>query len=156
MMGCSKVGRGFSSKFSPIITLVATSMKSTPSVLETNGKDREARRLHSITWRENKIQDERSWWEPVTTMWIFSPPRASPQLGVSSCFSSLSLSSPLLPLFPSGFLSISISELWLSSIPFHNSIPTYCWQIDVNSELRQCHIPTEGPHWIATGHQIKV
>ena len=30
-------------------TLVATSMKSTPMVLLTNGNDRDARRLHSIT-----------------------------------------------------------------------------------------------------------
>ena len=58
-MGCSSVGRGFSSMCSPIITLVATSMKSIPSVLETKGKDREALRLHSITWRDNKIQKKR-------------------------------------------------------------------------------------------------
>ena len=58
-MGCSNVGRGFSSMVSPIITLVATSMKSTPRVLETKGKDREALRLHSITWRDNKIQKKR-------------------------------------------------------------------------------------------------
>lgn len=59
IIGCSNVGRSFSSMFSPIITLVATSMKSTPRVLETKGKDREALRLHSITWRDNKIQKKR-------------------------------------------------------------------------------------------------
>ena len=31
------------------MTLVATPMKSVPTVLEMNGNEREARRLHSIT-----------------------------------------------------------------------------------------------------------
>lgn len=59
-MGRSNVGRCSSSMFSPIITFVATSMKSTPRVLETKGKDREALRLHSITWRDHKIQKKRA------------------------------------------------------------------------------------------------
>ena len=37
------------SKGSPAITFVAISMKLTLNVLETKGKDLEARRLHSIT-----------------------------------------------------------------------------------------------------------
>lgn len=51
-MGCSIVGRDDSLTCFPIITLVATSMKSTPRVLDTKGNEREARKLHSITWWE--------------------------------------------------------------------------------------------------------
>lgn len=48
-MGCSSVGRVDSLTSFPIITFVATPMKSTPRVLDTKGKEREARKLHSIT-----------------------------------------------------------------------------------------------------------
>lgn len=49
MMGFSSEGRLASSIGSPTITLVATLMKSTPIVFDTKGKERDARRLHSIT-----------------------------------------------------------------------------------------------------------
>lgn len=54
IMGCSSVGRVDSLTSFPIITFVATSMKSTPRVLDTKGKEREARKLHSITWWDYK------------------------------------------------------------------------------------------------------
>lgn len=51
IMGLSSEGRLASSKGSPTITLVATLIKSTPIVFDTKGKERDARRLHSITWK---------------------------------------------------------------------------------------------------------
>lgn len=51
MMGLSREGRLASSKGSPTMALVATLMKSTPMVLDTNGKERDALKLHSITCR---------------------------------------------------------------------------------------------------------
>lgn len=59
MMGFSSVGRLVSSSGSPTITLVATLMKSTPIVFDTKGKERDARRLHSITWRGNKSEKKK-------------------------------------------------------------------------------------------------
>lgn len=49
-MGLSREGRVASSIGSPTITLVATLMKSTPMVLDTKGKERDALKLHSITY----------------------------------------------------------------------------------------------------------
>lgn len=65
IMGCSSVGRDDSLTSFPIMTFVATSMKSTPRVFDTKGKEREARRLHSITWRDWKRETPGSgilWW----------------------------------------------------------------------------------------------
>lgn len=58
MMGFSSEGRLVSSSGSPTITLVATLMKSTPIVFDTKGKERDARRLHSITWKGNKNKEK--------------------------------------------------------------------------------------------------
>ena len=42
-------GNGMSATLSLTMSLAAASMKSTPMVLEMKGKERDARRLHSIT-----------------------------------------------------------------------------------------------------------
>src|SRR5210317_1169649 len=44
----SRLGKFISDVSYPTIAFVAASIKSTPIVLETNGKEREARTLHSI------------------------------------------------------------------------------------------------------------
>ena len=52
--GCKGVvrsGNTCSSRGWFTIIFVATVMKSVPTVLDTKGKEREARRLHSITWQ---------------------------------------------------------------------------------------------------------
>ena len=56
--GVSRLGSACSSRGWFTITLVATPMKSVPTVLEMNGNERDARRLHSITcergiWKDN-------------------------------------------------------------------------------------------------------
>lgn len=133
-MGCSNVGRGFSSIFSPIITLVATSMKSTPSVLETKGKDREALRLHSITWRDHEIQKKRedgeSQWQHISILpaiWVLAALDWGPAL--------------VLPASPFLFIACSLANwfpftqhLWIltffhpfSTIPSPHAADKFIW-----------------------------
>lgn len=55
------------STFSPMMTRVAKATRSTPSVLETKGKERETRTLHSITFswsswgREGLVRPSAGW-----------------------------------------------------------------------------------------------
>mmetsp|Transcript_33340 Transcript_33340/g.68042 ORF Transcript_33340/g.68042 Transcript_33340/m.68042 type:complete len:321 (-) Transcript_33340:3246-4208(-) len=60
----SRVGRFMWEVSCPIMPRVAASMKSTPMVLETKGKDREARTLHSMHMTS----------VPLATNWMFTGP----------------------------------------------------------------------------------
>lgn len=129
-------------------------MKSTPSVLETKGKDREALRLHSITWRDNKIQKKRedgeSQWQHISILpaiWVLAALDWGPAL--------------VLPASPFLFIACSLANwflftqyLWIltffhpfSTIPSLHAADKFIWMQTSDSTTSLLKTSTDSSRW---------